>query len=110
MSGKPDPRLFIDHLNSKTGRHYKATPANLKFLKARLSEGHSADDIYRVIDNKVLEWTGDPKMEPYLRPATLFNAEKFNQYVGEQLRESDEQRREREMAAWLGDSEVVSEQ
>lgn len=73
---------IIDYLNEKTGKEFKPVESNLKFIKARVGEGHSLDDLKAVIDRKVLEWSGS-KMEQYLRPSTLFNAEKFNQYVGE---------------------------
>ena len=40
-------------------------------------------DLIAVIDRKCLEWLDDPKFSQYLRPSTLFNAEKFNAYVGQ---------------------------
>jgi hypothetical protein len=33
-----------------------------------------------MIDRQVARWKGDPKMEEYLRPGTLFNKEKFDSY------------------------------
>lgn len=76
-------KKIIEELNLQSGKKFKPTPANLKFITARLKEGHSLDDIISVISMKVREWKNDPKMFKYLRPATLFNATKFNQYVGE---------------------------
>lgn len=71
----------LDYLNQKTGSAYKPVPANTKLINARLEEGHTPQDLVDVINMKSEEWQGG-KMAQYLRPATLFNAEKFNQYVG----------------------------
>lgn len=87
MSGKPDvdavEKSLIDYLNTLANRNYKHVPTNIRFLKARLAEGHTPQEIADVIARKCQEWLDDPKFSQYLRPATLFNAEKFNQYVGE---------------------------
>jgi len=77
----PLPSEILSYLNSKTDSNFKAVTANTKLIKARLDEGHTLQDIKDVIDSKVDEWAGT-KLEQYLRPATLFNAEKFNQYIG----------------------------
>jgi len=87
LSGKPDmgvqAKAAIDYLNLKIGSKYRHAESNLKLLMARLKEGHTLKDITDVIDIKVEEWPqGHPQFK-YLRPATLFNAEKFNQYVGQ---------------------------
>ena len=73
----------IAYLNEKAGRNFKVVPASTKLIQARLKEGATLDDIKDVIDRKCAEWAGNPKFEQYLRPATLFNAEKFNNYVGQ---------------------------
>ncbi len=74
---------IIDELNQQTGKNFRKLPANLKFIIARLDEGYTTEELISVITMKVSEWKDDPKMFRYLRPATLFNATKFNQYVGE---------------------------
>jgi uncharacterized phage protein (TIGR02220 family) len=74
---------IIDYLNQKTGKKFRAVESNRKFVRARIAEGHTSEDMKAVIDRMVTQWANDPKMAQYLRPATLFNAEKFNQYVGE---------------------------
>ena len=43
----------------------------------------SYEECRAVVALKCREWGQDDKMEKYLRPATLFNREKFNQYAGE---------------------------
>jgi uncharacterized phage protein (TIGR02220 family) len=72
----------LNHLNSKANRNFQSVEANTKLIAARLREGATVEQIKAVIDAKVAEWLNDPKMAPYLRPATLFNAEKFGQYSG----------------------------
>ena len=73
----------IAYLNEKAGRNFKVVPASTKLIQARSKEGATLDDLRAVIDRKCAEWAGNPKFEQYLRPATLFNAEKFNNYVGQ---------------------------
>ena len=76
------PERVIDYLNQKTGRKFEYAEANLKLIRARIADGATWASLTGVIDLKCSEWLKDPKMHEYLRPATLFNAEKFNQYVG----------------------------
>lgn len=76
------PERVIDYLNSKTGRKFEHAHANLKLIRARIADGATWETLAGVIDLKCADWLNDPKMHEYLRPATLFNAEKFNQYVG----------------------------
>lgn len=78
-----DALLLLGYLNAKTRRNYRPVNSNLKLLLARLKEGATVDEVMAVIDAKYLAWSEDPVMNQYLRPATLFNATKFNQYVGE---------------------------
>lgn len=73
---------ILDYLNEKSGHGYKPVDANLKLIAACLKTS-SADECRAVIDNRVKAWASDPKMQDYLRPATLFNASKFAQYVGQ---------------------------
>lgn len=75
-------REVIDYLNSKAGCNYGHVDTNLDLVKARLKEGRSVDLIKRVIDAKVKEWGGTDQAK-YLRPATLFNKTKFEQYAGQ---------------------------
>lgn len=95
-----ESQVILDYLNDISGKLFKHVDSNLRLIKARLKEGHSEKDIYAVIDKKVTEWENDPKMAKYIRPATLFNAEKFNQYVGELGVETPDEKRERELSEW----------
>ena len=57
-------RSIVDYLIQKANVHYRAT----------------VDDFKTVIDKKCAEWLGNPKMEQYLRPETLFGT-KFESYL-----------------------------
>lgn len=83
LSGSPDAIGILSHLNDKAGRSYKPVKANLGLIDARMREGASADECRAVIDAKVIEWAGNPAMQAYLRPETLFGATKFAGYVGQ---------------------------
>ncbi|WP_281829542.1 conserved phage C-terminal domain-containing protein [Lactobacillus amylolyticus] len=75
---------IINYLNQKTGTHYKqSSKANRKLIKARWDEGYRLDDFKKVIDNKAFDWQNDSKMWKYMRPATLFSASKFDDYLNE---------------------------
>ena len=76
-------KKVLDFLNEKTGRAYRPVAVNLEFIRSRLKEGYTEDECRMVIAKKAREWLGDDAMAVYLRPATLFNRTKFNQYIGE---------------------------
>lgn len=100
LSGKPDvfplkinrtaeAREILAFLNTKVGKAFRPVDANIKPIIARLGEGVTMQDIKSVIARKNREWGTDEKMMSYLRPATLFNATKFHQYVGECMEAKD---------------------
>lgn len=72
---------ILSFLNELTGKNYRPVEANLKLVMARIKQ-HSHEDVAKVVAFMCKEWRGT-KMEKYLRPATLFNDTKFNQYIGE---------------------------
>jgi uncharacterized phage protein (TIGR02220 family) len=74
---------ILNFLNSKTGRVFRPVDTNLKLIIARLKSGATMSNCRQVIAKKTREWKDNEKMVEYLRPATLFNATKFEQYVGE---------------------------
>jgi len=93
LSGKPDSappcqretdaaEAIIAHLNEVTGSSFKPVESNLRLVRGRLGEGYTVEEIRAVIDAKRAEWFGNPRWGKYLRPATLFNATNFAQYVG----------------------------
>lgn len=73
---------LIEHLNQRAGKAFRPVEANRKFVRGRLKEGFTTDDVRAVIDAKVAQWKGDSKMADFLRPGTLFNATNFAQYHG----------------------------
>ncbi len=73
----------VEYLNKKTGKNFRSTSAKTRdLINARLNEGFKEKDFYKVIDIKVAEWKGNPKMEGYLRPETLFS-NKFEGYLNQ---------------------------
>lgn len=70
-------------LNARANRNYQPTDANLSLILARLKEGYTPAQCRQVVVRKCRDWLHDDRMSQYLRPATLFNREKFNQYAGE---------------------------
>lgn len=108
LSGKPDgapknpspetlaAKEIIGYLNNRTGARYRNVEANLRLVKARLAEGATPDEIKAVIDMKAKEWSGTDSAK-YLRPETLFNATKYNQYAGQIGGMRQAQQRERRL-------------
>jgi len=107
MPSKLDAEVgILNFLIKRSGKSFKHVPSNLKLITARLKEGHSEAEILAVVEMKTKEWGKDPKMAKYIRPATLFNAEKFNQYVGELGIETPEEADQRKIQEWIGQGEV----
>lgn len=71
----------IEYLNEKTGRRYRPVGDGAKFITGRLKDGYSVDDLKRVIDAKTKEWAGDPDMDDFIRPSTLFRPTNFDNYI-----------------------------
>ena len=89
-SAREDVREVIAHLNALAGTAFRAESAGrpteaAESVQARLREYDKAT-LLRVVDRKVAEWKDDEKMAQYLRPATLFNRKKCEQYVGQLTR------------------------
>ena len=79
----------INELNKHLGSKYQeSTEGILKHIRARLKEGYVAADFRLVITRKVAQWKNDDKMCKYLRPSTLFNSERFPEYINELQPES----------------------
>lgn len=89
-SNDDDVAAVIDHLNERTGSHYRhGTQGTEKYIRARLAEGYTVEDLNAVTDTKADQWQADEKMAKYLRPSTLFNADKFPGYL-EECQEHDD--------------------
>lgn len=81
---------IIKYLNTKLevkpGEGFRPkTESNQKFIRARLKEGYTLDDMKKVVDTMVTKWKGTG-MEVYLRPETLWNSTKFQTYINEARR------------------------
>jgi uncharacterized phage protein (TIGR02220 family) len=75
-------RLVLDYLNQQTGATYGMTKTNVECITARMKEGYSVNEFKTVIDRKCRQWLGT-EQEKYLRPITLFQASKFENYLNE---------------------------
>ena len=74
-------KSIVEYLNRKAGKKYKASSKDTqKHIHARLAEGYTVEDFQQVIDKRCAAWKGDPKMEEFLRPSTLFGP-KFESYL-----------------------------
>ena len=89
QSWREQAQSVLDFLNEKTGRVYRPVDTNLKLIIARLKSGATVLQCRQVIARKARQWKDRPDMAPYLRPATLFNATKFEQYLGELVPKPD---------------------
>ena len=76
-------RGVLAWLNTKASRNFPANDTNLRIIEARLRDGAQEWQLKAIVSRKVRDWLGDPKMATYLRPATLFNATKCSQYLGD---------------------------
>ena len=77
-------KTIVDYLNERAGKKFRHNTAEtIKHINARLREGYTVEDFKTVIDTKVVEWKGNPEMEKYLRPETLFGL-KFESYLNQE--------------------------
>lgn len=75
---------IINFLNECTGKSYKATSKVASInINARLKEGYTKNDFFKVISVKSKKWLGS-KFEDYLTPNTLFG-NKFESYLNENI-------------------------
>ena len=80
----PQIKEVIDYLNEKTNKNFRATTKKTQTLiKTLLKNKYTVEDIKKVIDIKVKQWSKDKKMKIYLRPETLFGS-KFEAYLNEE--------------------------
>jgi uncharacterized phage protein (TIGR02220 family) len=77
---------ILEWLNRKSSRNYRPCDTNLILIKQRLRDGIADWQLKAIVSLKCEQWAGT-EMEKYLRPATLFNKTKCEQYLGELPRE-----------------------
>lgn len=79
----------IDYLNDKTNSNFKhTTEATQKLINGRFADGFTEEDFKKVIDKKVLEWTGT-EFEKHLNPSTLFRPSNFEKYLNQKITTSE---------------------
>lgn len=104
LSGKPDPEPpkklngsafypdaedVLGYLNRLTGKGFEfrnragEVTASGDRIVARLKQGYTRAELREVVHAKCEQWKDDDKMAEFLRPATLFAKENFEQYLGE---------------------------
>jgi len=79
---KAEAEEVLNFLNQRAGKNFRVTETNLDFISARLKDDISTDQLRAIVVHKVREWKGGD-MDRNLRPATLFNKTKCEQYLGE---------------------------
>lgn len=79
---KPLCKAVIDYLNLKAEKNFRDAVASSKIITARHNEGYVLEDFMRVIDTKCSQWL-NTDFDKFLRPSTLFNATKFQEYLAE---------------------------
>jgi uncharacterized phage protein (TIGR02220 family)/predicted phage replisome organizer len=94
---------IIDYLNSKSGSHYRNTDSTRRLIHARINEGFTKEDFFKVIDNKVSSWTGS-EFEKFIRPQTLFSP-KFESYLNEKPKDSKTSKNDIHLAKSIFDGE-----
>ena len=76
-----DVEVALNHLNGLTERTGPARFTSPTSIKERIRDGATREDLLLVIDFCYAMWWGDPKMETYIRPKTLFGKENFPEYL-----------------------------
>lgn len=81
---------IISDFNEKAEKKFIATKDVKKLIKERFDDGFNIDHFKRVHTTMIAKWKHDPKMEQYLRPATLYRASKFQGYLNAKISLSDQ--------------------
>lgn len=92
----------VEYLNIKANRNYRPGTTKTKSLISARLKDYSVEDLKAVIDFKVSEWLENEKMNKYLRPETLFNETKFENYINE----LPSQAKEKSSQSYLEDNDV----
>lgn len=82
----------LSYLNQQAGTSFKTDKAEYVQLISELSHrGYTEADMIRVIDVKCADWLGNPVVERYLRPSTLFG-QRFEEYLSQPIPEAVKKR------------------
>jgi len=72
----------IDYLNHVADTAFTLSKTNVDCIAGRLKDGYSVADMFTVINKKADQWLNNDN-QIYLRPITLFQAKKFDNYLNE---------------------------
>ena len=76
-----EAKEVLAYLNQQAERKFSEVKSHLDHITGCLAqEGVTVQGLKELIDSKVKEWKGNPKMNQYLRPETLFGRSKFQSY------------------------------
>ena len=73
----------VTHLNNVANKKHQVDSETLTLVKQLLDNNYCEQDIKNVITVKTNQWLHDIKMNPNLRPKTLFSMERFDKYLNE---------------------------
>ncbi|WP_340615231.1 conserved phage C-terminal domain-containing protein [Xenorhabdus thailandensis] len=68
------------YFNQVTGSNYRDGKTTMGYIRARLGDGYTVDDLKLITDYLTTKWRDDGKMRDYLRPKTLFGPENCTEY------------------------------
>lgn len=76
-------RVVLEKLSAQNGVRYSGTAAHTRLIVGRMREGATEQDLRAVIGYCALEleWKGNPAMEKFLRPETLFGPQTIGKYL-----------------------------
>ncbi|MDC9614919.1 conserved phage C-terminal domain-containing protein [Xenorhabdus khoisanae] len=78
---EPDPaQQVLNYFNQVTDSNYRDGKTTMGHIRARLSDGYTAEDLVLITDYLTAKWANDGKMRDYLRPKTLFGPENCTEY------------------------------
>ena len=83
-------KRVITKLNELNDTKYSPTSdGNIKFIKGRLQDGYTEEDLMLVVDKMSYLWNqpSEKDMRQYLRPSTLFRPTNFENYLNMPIKE-----------------------
>ena len=74
----------IKRFNEMTGSNYSLkTDSHRKIVSGRLNDGHSVETLLAIVAWKQKDWAKREDMKKFIRPSTLFQPGKFDNYLNE---------------------------
>jgi uncharacterized phage protein (TIGR02220 family) len=72
---------IVGYINKTADKQFSLDNNTCSLIDALWEKGYRESDFVRVIDNMTAKWKMDQKMNMFLRPQTLFNIDKFENYL-----------------------------